>query len=319
MKVRLLVVFTCFLALSIPSFSQVFQNELGTAISSTSIFSSLGPTALTIEKKVQEVNLILSVTDEKGHFVQGLSAADLTILDNDRKQTALTFFQSQTELPLHVALVLDVSASIEERFEAEQHTIQTFLKQVTGSKDSVMLFAFNQNVQLAAPLTNNWRAISRRVKKLKPSGETAVYDAVTAASQWLGRDHEPARRIIILISDGEENSSKATLESTVAEVLKSETTIYPVNMISHYAESTDYGKQGRAVLQHLADATGGTYLRAGADGDVGAAFAKIKRELRSQYAVAYKPSNLAEQFFHRLKVIAVRNLRVRCRVGYYVR
>ena len=319
MKVRLLGILACLLVSSFPSFTQAFQNELGTAVAPKNIFSSLGPTALTIEKEVQEVNLILSVTDEKGHFVQGLSAADLTILDNDRKQTALTFFQSQTELPLHVALVLDVSASIEERFEAEQRTIEAFLKQVAGPKDSVMLFAFNQNVQLTVPLVNNWKTISRRVKKLKPSGETALYDAVTTASQWLGRDHEPARRIIILISDGEENSSKTTMESTIGEVLKSETTIYPVNMISHYAEATDYGKQGRAVLQQLSDATGGTYLRASADGDVGAAFTKIKRELRSQYAVAYKPSNLAEQFFHRLKVIAVHNLRVRCRVGYYVR
>jgi len=319
MKVRVLGIQACLLVLTLPSFSQGIQNQLGTAISSNNMFSSLGPIALTIEKKVQEVNLVLSVTDEKGHFVQGLLPSDLTILDNDSKQTALTFFQSQTELPLHVAFVLDMSASIEERFQAEQHTIETFLRQVTRPQDSVALFAFNQHVQLAVPVLNNWRAISHRVRKLKPTGETALYDAVTAASQWLAQDPHPARHIIILISDGEENASQTTLEATIADVLKSETTVYPVNVVSHYSESTENGKLGTAVLKQLSDATGGTYLRADADGDVGAAFRRIRRELRSQYAVAYKPSNLAGQFFHSLKVIATRNLRVRCRTGYYAR
>jgi len=319
MTVRVLGILACLLVLTAASFSQGLQNQLGTAISPNDMFSSLGPIALTIERQVQEVNLILSVTDERGHFVQGLLPSDLTILDNDSKQTALTFFQSQTELPLHVALVLDMSASIDERFPAEQHTIETFLRQVTRPWDSVTLFAFNQNVQLAVPVLDNWKTISHRVRKLKPRGETALYDAVTTASQWLTRDPRPARHIIILISDGEENASKTTLEATIADVLKSETTVYPVNVVSRYSESTEYGKQGIAVLKQLSDATGGTYLRAGTDGDVGAAFRKIRRELRSQYAVAYKPSNLAGQFFHTLKVVATRNLRVRCRTGYYAR
>ena len=319
MKVRLLGLLACLLVCNLPLFSQAFQKELEKSVSAKDIFASLGPTALTIEKKIQEVSLILSVTDEKGHFVQGLLPSDLTILDNDRKQTAFTFFQSQTELPLHVALVVDVSASIEERFVAEQHTTESFLKQVTHPKDSVMLFAFNQKVQLAVPVVDNWKAISHQIRKLKPSGETALYDAVTTASQWLGRDPQPARRVIILISDGEENASKATLESTIAEVLRSETTVYPVNVVSGYAESTEYGSQGVAVLKQLSDATGGNYLRASADGNMGGAFAKIRRELRSQYAVAYKPSNLARAVLHRLKVIAIRNLRVRCRTGYYAR
>jgi Ca-activated chloride channel family protein len=319
MKVRVFGFVICLLVSIPPSFSQGIQNELGNAVASKDILSALGPTALTIEKKVQEVNLILSVTDQKGHFVQGLSPSDLTILDNDRKQTALTFFQSQTELPLHVAFVLDVSASVAERFEVERHTIESFLKQVTSRQDSVMLFAFNQSVQIAAPVMNNWKTISRRLRTLKPNGETALYDAVTTASRWLAQGRRPARRIIILISDGEENASKASLDSTVADVLRSETTVYSVNVINSFSESTEYGEQGMAVLKQLSDATGGSYLRASADGDVGPAFGKIRRELRSQYAVAYKPSNIAEQFFHRLKVIAARNLRVRCRTGYYVR
>ena len=92
--------------------------------------------------------------------------------------------------------------------------------------------------------------------------------------------------------------------------------IYTVNVGDD--QVTEFGKRGEQVLRQLADATGGTYLQAGSNGAVDAAFGKIRRELRSQYALAYKPSNLAGQFFHQLKVIAG-NLRVRCRTGYYVK
>ncbi|HZP62808.1 MAG TPA: VWA domain-containing protein [Terriglobales bacterium] len=271
--------------------------------------------AMVLEKQVQEVNLILSVTDRKGHFVRGLLPSDLTILDNNKQQTAITFFQSQTDLPLHIALLLDISSSVAYRFSAEQETMQAFLREVAKPRDSVELIAFNQGVQFVAPISGNWKQVSRRVKRLKPGGETALYDAVKAASQRLAEDPRPARRIIILVSDGEENHSQATSDSTVAEVLKDEAVLYAVNVgDDHFSDS---GKRGDQVLQQLSDATGGTYLQAGPNGAVNTAFGKIRCELRSQYALAYKPSNLG-QFFHQLKVIAG-NLRVRCRTGYYVK
>jgi len=305
-----------FLLVSVsPLFSQQTNPRNGPAIA---VMNSLGPGpfALTIKRQVEEVNLILSVTDKKGHFVQGLGPSDLTILDDDKRQTALTFFQSQTNLPLHVALVLDVSASITAQFDMEQVTIRDFLRQATRPEDSVELFAFNQRVQFAAPIQGNWKQISHHVKKLKPDGETALFDAVSVASEWLAHDPRPARRIIILVTDGEENASKTTLDETIIQILRAETTVYAVNVVEYPVDNE--GKNGVEILKALSDATGGAYLRAAQNGDVGHAFSKIQRELRSQYAIAYKPSNLTEQLFHRLRVIASRNLRVRCRTGYYV-
>ncbi len=304
------------LVLVLPSYSQQIGERKGPAISGINSFSDTGPFALTIRKEVEEVNLILSVTDGRGHFVEGLRPSDLTILDDDKKQTALTFFQSQTDLPLHVGLVLDVSASISGEFDMEQATIRDFLKQSTREGDSVELFAFNQRVQLVAPILGDWKDVSRRVKKLKPDGQTALFDAVSVASEWLAEDPRPARRIVILVTDGEENASKATLDETIVQALHAETTIYAVNVVSYPVDSE--GKDGIAILKKLSDATGGAYLRANQSGDVGHAFSQIQRELRSQYAVAYRPSNLTDQLFHRLRVIASRNLRVRCRTGYYV-
>lgn len=279
----------------------------------------LGPFVLNMKKEVQEVNLVLSVTDRRGHFVQGLAPADLAIFDNDKLQTTLTYFQSQTDLPLRVAILLDISSSIGDRFTVEQETINAFLKRATTRRDSVELFAFNQYVQVDVPVTNNWNQLSRRVRQITPAGETAIYDALGTASRWLAQDNTPSRRIIILISDGEENRSTATLQDTVATVLRSEATVYSVNMQDLPPIDT-VTKEGTALLQKLADATGGAYLRAADNGDVGGAFGKIRWELRSQYAIAYKPSNLADKFFHQLRIAAsTRNLRVRCRTGYYVK
>lgn len=306
-----------FLLVSVsPLLAQKIGENRGPSISAVSSFSPAGQIALTIRRQVEEVNLVLSVTDRKGHFVDGLSPADLTILDDDKKQTALTFFQSQTNLPLHVALVLDVSASITSQFDMEQSTIHDFLRQATRPTDSVELFAFNQRVQFVAPIQGDWKRVSHQVKKLKPDGETALYDAVSVAAQWLAQDQRPARRIIILVTDGEENASKMTLNDTIAQVLRAETTVYSVNVVEYPFDSD--GKSGVQILKKLSDSTGGAYLRASQNGDVGHAFGRIQRELRSQYAIAYKPSNLTENLFHRLRVIAARNMRVRCRTGYYV-
>jgi Ca-activated chloride channel homolog len=285
--------------------------------SSSSSVAALDDVTATLKKQVREVSLTLSVTDRKGRFVGGLLPSDLTILDNGTRQNALTYFESQTDLPLHVALLLDISSSVAYRFEAEKDALKAFLKRVTRPPDSAFLFGFNERVQLIVPVTDNWKEISRSLKTLKPDGKTALYDAVSEVSHWLGRDRQPARKIIILVTDGEENNSKQTLEGSIADVLEAESSIYTVN-ISNDTHGLE-AKEAQRILKRLSDATGGNYLEASTDRDVSEAFGKIQRELRSQYVVAYKPSSLADQLFHRLQVIAPRDLRVRCRTGYYAK
>jgi VWFA-related protein len=278
----------------------------------------------TIDVQVHEVNLVLSITDHKGKFVKGLQPSDLTILDNGVQQTKLTFFERATDLPIKIALVLDISGSVAYQFDSEKQAIKSFLKAVMRPSDSAMLFAFNQDVQLASPVTNDWNDTARRVKRLKPGGKTALYDAVSEASQWLALDYGPARRIIIVISDGEENESKTTIDTTIGNALKAETTIYSVNvgedLVGVDDESlTDEAEQGKAVLKHLAEATGGTYLDYPEGHNITDAFWKIRRELRSQYALAYKLSNPGVRTFHRLQVLVANRLRVHCRSGYFVK
>jgi len=269
----------------------------------------------TINVHVHEVNLVLSVTDRNGKVVNNLRPSDLRILDNGVEQTKLTFFKRETDLPIKIALVLDISASMAQQRDAENAAIGSFLKRVSLPLDSVMLFAFNQNVQLRSPVTNNWDITARLVKRLNPGGETALYDAVSDASHWLALDHGPARRIMILVSDGEENKSRTTMDTTISEALNAEAAIYSVNVRAEcFSEDA---KRGAAILKRIAEATGGAYLEPETN-TIAGAFDKIRRELRGQYALAYKLSNPGVRTFHRLQVLVANRRRVHCRSGYYV-
>jgi VWFA-related protein len=255
--------------------------------------------------------------------VNSLRPSDFTILDNGVEQTELTFFKRDTDLPIKIALVLDISGSVAFQFDEEKKAIKSFLKAVARPSDSVMLFAFNQNVQLKSPITNNWDETARRVKGINPEGETALYDAVSDASGWLALDSGPARRIMILVSDGEENKSRTTIDTTISDALNAEAAIYSVNVgyenVSEDAKLSEDAKQGAAILKHLAEATGGVYLGYPKNDTIAGAFDKIRRELRSQYALAYKLSNPHVRTFHRLQVLVANRWRVHCRSGYYVR
>lgn len=273
-----------------------------------------GSTRPTLFASVHEVDLVVSVTDHKGKFVPDLLASQLVILDNGQQQSAITFFQRQTNLPLDVALLIDSSSSVTYKFPDEQKTIKHFIKSVIRPNDRVAVFAFNEKVSLAAEVTNNWKQIAKKIMHLKPGGDTAIYDAVSTASSWLAKDHRPSRQIMILLTDGEENSSKTSMAEAITSALKANASIYAINVSAELDEPEV--KQGQEVLMRLTDATGGAYF--GDKGDNGSeAFRKIERELRTQYAIAYKPSNLEEAVFHRIRILAPGKLRVRCRSGYY--
>lgn len=269
-----------------------------------------------LKKQVNEVNLVLTVTDRKGHFKNGLTADNFSIFDNNTQQREITFFQHQTDLPLDIAIVLDTSQSVNAEYESERNSITQFLRQTIRPDDSAVLFAFNDAIRVIAPIHYNWRDLSHRLKRITPQGNTALYDAVSKAAERLSENVRPARRIIIVVSDGQENKSAASQDQALAAVLKAGAVVYSVN--NGDDPSTPYGEQGETVLKTLSQSTGGKYFFASMDGDLGTVFSKIHKELRSQYVLAYKPSQLASSEFHILRVV-VGNLIVRCRRGYYAR
>ena len=284
--------------------------------------TTLAATALpTFHTQVEEVNLVFSVTNKRGHFVHNLSEKDLAILDNDQPPEKITYFQSQTGLPLRVALVIDSSDSVTNRFAFERKSALAFLKRILRPKtDLGMVVGFNQQVHLTQVPTSDPALLAHGLRELQPAGETAIYDAVMVASQSLVkvREDQPSRRAIILITDGEDNRSHIGLQQAVDSALRSETVIYVLST------NPDYGiqlaEQGDKNMKQLAEATGGRLLRATDDDAVAGAFVKLEKELRSQYAIGYKPASPhADGLFHRLTLLGPKKLRICHRLGYFAK
>jgi Ca-activated chloride channel homolog len=276
--------------------------------------------ALTIFKRVDEVNLVLSATNQRGRFVRDLSPSDLIISDNGEPPDKITYFQPQTDLPLRVALVIDTSDSINYRFSFELKSAHGFLKNVLRrDQDAALIVGFNQTATLVQPLTADLAHLDHGLKSLKVRGETALFDALALASDALQpatADSSPVRRVIVLVTDGEDNSSHITLEQAVEHALRAESAVYVVNIKKYRVSEED--ARGDRIIRELATATGGVVLETADNEDIAASFRKIEQELRSQYALGYRPRHLIGSYLFRpIRIFGPQGIHIHCREGYY--
>ena len=168
-------------------------------------------------------------------------------------------------------------------------------------------------------LASDKRLLSHAIRKLPSGGYTAIYDAVSAASQLLAKfkDTQTVRRAIILITDGEDNSSHIKLEQAEEVAKRNECAVY-VMTIS--LETDPEQEQSDRAMKELSEVTGGTFLRVRAEEGATTAFSKIDKELRSQYLMGYKPASVSpDGSFHRLVVSGPKKLWVHHRDGYFAR
>lgn len=288
-----------------------------------SLMPSLGtaPVLPTIHSRVDEVNLVLSVTNNHGHFVHDLNPADISISDNGEPPAKITYFQTRTDLPLRVALVIDTSDSVAYRFAFETKSAQAFLKKILRPDDDLALIVgFNQQPTMVASPTSDISRLSHALRGMKPAGETALYDAIAFASDQLREmpSSGPVRHLIVLLTDGEENRSHINLDQAVQHALLAESVIYVVNTKEMSVTRED--RFGEEVINHLAQSTGGTVLAGRTESEVEASFRKIQDELRSQYALGYRPrSVIGNILFHPIRIFGPKGIRIRTRQGYYAR
>jgi Ca-activated chloride channel homolog len=283
---------------------------------SLSAFSS----ATVLLKHVSEVNLLLTVT-KKRLFGHELTADDFAITDNGKAPREITNFQSQDDLPLRIALVIDSSDSVREKFQYERKACLTFLKRNLRAGDLAFVVVFNEALQVMGPATAQIQDLAHQIRKTSASGHTALYDAVALASQHLSRIHDsvPTRKIIVLLSDGEENNSKINLNDAINEALFSEAVIYSVSANSA-DDSTPERVRGDSVLQHLAESTGGDFMRAANSDQTDGALRKIEGQLRKQYMVSYKPADQdPDGLFHSVSVSSEKGFKIHHRRGYFAR
>jgi VWFA-related protein len=271
----------------------------------------------TIKLNVNEVDLIFTVTDKKGHFVTGLKQSDFGLLDNQRPPEQVFHFGQQTNLPLRVGIMLDTSNSIRGRFQFEQQSAIDFFLQVLHRNDRAFVEGFDIQTELAQGYTNNIDLLDQGIKKLRPGGGTALYDAVyaTCKDQMLTlRDDTAVRKAIILVSDGDDNYSHALESDAIKECQRADTIIYAIS--TNTGPSRDKGDD---VLGAMASATGGRAFYPTRIEDVASGFAGIEEELRSQYLLEYRPAEFKQDGSFRTIYLQANDPRyhVRAHTGYF--
>ncbi len=273
----------------------------------------------TIVKRVDEVNVIFTVTDKHGHFIKDMKREDFKVLDNNQPAQSIRGFSAETNLPLRVGLLVDASNSVRDRFRFEQESAIEFLNQVIRPRsDRAFVIGFDTTPEVTQDFTDSNEALSRGVRMLRPGGGTALYDAVYYACRdklMKTQEQGSVRRAIILLSDGEDNQSRVTREEAIEMAQRAEVIVYAIS-----TNISGVKMRGDKVLERIADATGGQAFFPYKLGDMPADFSQIQNELRSQYALAYKPMDLSPNGqYHSIEILAEnhKNYRVRARKGYY--
>ncbi len=273
----------------------------------------------TIPVAVNEVYLIFTVTDSKGHFIKDLQLSDFALLDDQKAPAQIFSFQQQTNLPLRVGLLIDTSTSIRRRFEFEQQAATEFiLDTIHPSSDKAFVMGFDVAPDLKQDWTNDLDKLDSGINALRPGGGTALYDAVyTACRDKLldsARGHEPTRKAMVLVSDGNDNQSRVYLDEAIKMCQRAETIVYAISTNTNPSR-----ERGDEVLKKISDATGGITFFPERLEDISNNFHDIGAELRSQYALAYRPADFrADGAFRPIYLFCnQRRYTVRVSKGYF--
>jgi VWFA-related protein len=271
----------------------------------------------TIKVQVNEVNLIFTVTDKKGKFITGLKRENFGLLDDGRPPLAVLRFTQQTNLPLRVGIMLDTSSSIRQRFQFEQDSAIEFFLQILHRGDRAFVEGFDIQTDLAQDFTNNVDLLNQGIRKLRPGGGTALFDALykTCKDQMLTLQETGAvRRALILVSDGDDNYSRVQESDAIKMCQRADTIVYTIS--TNISPSKDKGDD---VLRQISEATGGQPFYPTRLEDVAIGFRNIEEELRSQYHLVYRPANLKMDGSFRTIYLQATDprYRVRAQKGYF--
>ena len=267
---------------------------------------------------VTRVNLLYTVTDKKGRFVSNLNRDDFEIIENKKQQKILEF-TAETDLPLRLAILIDTSNSIRERFHFIQEAAIDFVTTVMRpGKDRALVVSFDTSPELVADLTDDQVAVTKAIRDLRPGGGTALYDAIFFSCRDVLMKDQPRdkfRRALVVLSDGEDNQSRWTREQALEMAHKADAVIYTISTNVTHLETS-----GDKVLKRYAEETGGIAFFPFKAEDMGQSFENIANELRHQYNVFYRPEPLrTDGLYHpvEIRVKDRKELSVRARHGYY--
>ena len=291
-------------------------------------------------------NILFTAVDKQKRFVTNLKQEDIRVIEDGQPQEVFTF-QRQTDLPLSLAIVMDTSASEERTLPIEKAAASAFVDAVLRpEKDEMAIVSFTGDATLEQGLTSNAsrvRSAIGRVEFVPPSGysgsggvvgtppisgtnqnlagSTAIWDAIWVVSdEVLTQTSDKTRRAIILLTDGFDTSSQKKMDEAIDRAVRADAVIYSIGIGDEYYGGIDEGR-----LKKLSERTGGRAFFPRDEQDLRAAFAQIQEELRSQYLVAYSPTNKNRDGSYRRVQIEVanpqirKNLRLTYRQGYFAK
>jgi VWFA-related protein len=273
-------------------------------------------TRITLE--VNRVDMLFTVTDKKGRFITDLGKDDFQVVENKKPQI-IQEFSAESDLPLRIAILIDTSNSIRDRFKFEQQAAIDFVNSVIRpDQDRAMLVSFDSSAELVADLINDTEKLGEAIRSLRPGGGTAFYDALYYACRdklQLDKPRYRFRRAVIIVSDGEDNQSRVSRDQALEMAQKADAVIYCISTNITRIES-----DGDKVLKYLSQETGGQSFFPFKPEDLAQSFENIANELRHQYAIFYRPEPFrTDGQYHtvELKVKNRHDLVVRARKGYY--
>jgi len=274
--------------------------------------------APTIRLDVTRVSILFTVSDKKGRFVTNLDKEDFAVFEAKKPQNIIEF-NKESNLPLRLAILIDTSNSIRERFRFQQEAATDFVNAVVRvGQDKAMVVSFDTSAELVADRNDDTAALARAIRSLRPGGGTALYDAIYFACRdklMLDQPADKYRRAIVILSDGDDNQSHWTREQALEMAHKADVVIYSISTNITHLET-----DGDKVLKHFAEETGGQAFFPFKAQDLAQDFENIANELRHQYNVFYRPEPLkADGQYHsvEVKVKTRKDLQVRARKGYY--
>ncbi len=280
-----------------------------------------------IRQEVREIRLVVTATDARGHFVHDLTPVSLSILDAGKPVQPFLDFRSEANLPLDIGLVVDLSGSVHSKFPFELQSVSDFLARILRpasdptsdpTSDRAFIAGFNTDLLIAQDLTSDQQRLNQALKQLHSGGNTALFDAIVTLCRrpWLAASNEPARRALLILSDGNDNQSDATLAFAIEAAQRAEVIVYAIN-----TSDSPSVERGDKFLRKLAEATGGRTFYPATRHDVNRALAEVEEELRSQYILSFRPAHpTSDGNFHALTLIPNRpGITLRTRKGYYAR
>lgn len=291
-----------------------------------------------LKVQTEVVNVYAVVTGKHGAVIPNLTKDDFELTDDGLPQP-ITYFSRATDTPLTLGIMVDTSPSQARVLPIEQEQAKSFLREVMRPKDLTFVLHFDLTVELLQDFTPNVPSLVQAIDETEinagaqaplpstfPSaqqGYTHLYDAVwLACSPQLMAD-QSGRKVLILLTDGQDEGSKETLTSAIQAAQKADVMIYSIDIVdrSMYGRYAVYGGGyvGESVLKKMSEETGGEFIRVGRGQDTSAAFQEIARQLRTQYLLGFSPTRgQHDGSYHKLRVRTVnKDYRVQARQGYY--